>query len=239
MRVTVCETSDDSFWNDWQELIKKSGDIVLLPELPAYPWFARYPRFDKKIWSEALNAHDELITKLEEIDFAVISTRSIHIDERRLNQAFLWDGGYISLRSKYYMPNEEGFYERRWFDRGDKDPKIIKWNKIKLGVLICSEVFFQELAREYAKLGVHIIFIPRATQAIRRWLIALKMTAIVSGAFVVSSNRYGNSFSGRGWIISPEGEVLASTSQKRKFVTVDIDIEEAERAKRTYPRTLY
>jgi len=234
VKITVCETSDDNFWKDWLKISENSGDIVLLPELPAYPWFAKYSKFNKRIWNEALKAHDDLIAKLGEI--AVVSTRPTR---QRLNQAFLWNGEYVPIRSKYYMPNEEGFYERRWFDKGDREAKVVEWNGIRLGVLICSEVFFQELAREYAKLGVHVIFVPRATQAIKRWLIALKMTAIVSGAFVASSNRYDNGFSGRGWIISPEGDVLASTSQKKKFVTVDVDVDEAERAKRTYPRTLY
>jgi len=236
VKITVCKTSDDNFWKDWLKIAENSGDIVLLPELPAYPWFAKYSNFDERIWNEALKAHDELIAKLET---PVVSTRPMQIDGKRLNQAFLWNGEYVPIRSKYYMPNEEGFYERRWFDRGDSEAKVVEWNGIRLGVLICSEVFFQELAREYAKLGVHVIFVPRATQAIRRWLIALKMAAMVSGAFVASSNRYGNGFSGRGWVISPEGDVLASTSQKRKFVTVDINLEDAERAKKMYPRTLY
>ncbi len=64
-RITVCETSDDNFWNDWQGLIRKSGDIVLLPELPAYPWFAKYPMFNRRIWNDALRDHNKLITKLE------------------------------------------------------------------------------------------------------------------------------------------------------------------------------
>ena len=234
MEITVCETSDDNFWKDWPKIAENSGDIVLLPELPAYPWFPRYPKFDERIWNEALKAHDHLIAKLEEI--TVVSTRPI---EQRLNQAFLWNGEYVPIRSKYYMPNEEGFYERKWFKRGDREVKVVEWNGIRLGVLICSEVFFQELAREYAKLGVHLIFVPRATHSIRKWLIALKMTAIVSGAFVASSNRYGNGFSGRGWVISPEGEVIASTSRIRRFVTVNIDMDKAEIAKQKYPRTLW
>ncbi len=236
MEITVCETSDDDFWKDWSNIANTSG-IILLPELPAYSWFPRYPMFDERIWNEALKAHDRLIAEFK--DNVVVSTRPVEINGKRLNQAFLWSGEYVPIRSKCHMPNEEGFYERRWFERGDRNVKIVEWKGIRLGVLICSEVFFQELAREYAKLGVHVIFVPRATQAIRRWLVALKMTAIVSGAFVASSNRYGNGFSGRSWVISPEGEVIASTSQRRNFVTVDIDVNDAEIAKRTYPRTLW
>jgi|GEM_PF-5835319 len=87
---------------------------------------------------------------------------------------------------------------------------------------------FNEWARLYGKQGVHIIAVPRA----------LRMAAIVSGAFVLSSNRVGREFSGYGWIVSPEGEVISSTSRDEKFVTVSIDLREAELAKRSYPRNI-
>jgi N-carbamoylputrescine amidase len=68
------------------------------------------------------------------------------------------------------------------------------------------------------------------------------MAAIVSGSFVLSSNRMGRSqdvdFDGCGLIISPNGKVLASTSQNKPFATIDIDLNEAIRAKKTYPRTI-
>ena len=45
-------------------------------------------------------------------------------------------------------------------------------------------------------------------------------------------------FNGRAWLISPDGKVLASTYHSRPFVTVEIDIDEAEKAKQTYPRNI-
>jgi len=41
---------------------------------------------------------------------------------------------------------------------------------------------------------------------------------------------------GQGWIISPDGDVLAITSVDRPIVTLEIDLNEAEQAKKTYPR---
>ena len=45
-------------------------------------------------------------------------------------------------------------------------------------------------------------------------------------------------FAGRSWLVSPEGEILAETSADTPFLTVEIDLEEATRAKSTYPRNL-
>jgi N-carbamoylputrescine amidase len=66
------------------------------------------------------------------------------------------------------------------------------------------------------------------------------MAAIVSGSFVLSSNRRGGDvcFGGCGLVISPDGDVIARTSENEPFVTVEIDISESIKAKKTYPRYL-
>jgi N-carbamoylputrescine amidase len=60
--------------------------------------------------------------------------------------------------------------------------------------------------------------------------------------FLLSAN-FGHSsthnvqWGGTGWIIEPEeGNVLALTSPKQPFVTLEIDISASEQAKQTYPR---
>ncbi|AEA47024.1 carbon-nitrogen hydrolase family protein [Archaeoglobus veneficus] len=250
MRVTVCELPDSLVDETWENLVrhvrKEQSELVVLPEMPACPWFASMSRFDERVWQEALQAHDALMTRLDELTPAtVISTRPVQDGAYRLNQAFFWNEGYCAIRTKYYLPDEEGFYEASWFHRGEKDFTVFRTRGIAIGVLICSELMFNEWARLYGKQGAHIIAVPRATErkTLDRWLVALRMAAIVSGAFVLSSNRVGKSgdaggveFGGCGWIISPEGDVLASTSRSKPFITMDIDLNEAVCAKRTYPR---
>jgi N-carbamoylputrescine amidase len=44
------------------------------------------------------------------------------------------------------------------------------------------------------------------------------------------------SYGGAGWIIGPDGELLAKTSSELPFCTRDIDLDAAAAARRTYPR---
>jgi hypothetical protein len=60
--------------------------------------------------------------------------------------------------------------------------------------------------------------------------------AVISGAYSLSSNRCSSSFGGTGWIIDPDGKVLALTSSQHPFVTKEIDLELSKKAKLTYPR---
>lgn len=45
-------------------------------------------------------------------------------------------------------------------------------------------------------------------------------------------------FAGRSWLVSSEGEILSETSVDTPFLTVEVAIEDAVRAKATYPRSL-
>jgi N-carbamoylputrescine amidase len=84
---------------------------------------------------------------------------------------------------------------------------------------------------------------PRATSraTTTKWLAAGVVAAVRSGAFSVSSNRVDatGSCGGAGWIIDPDGELLAVTSTAEPFVTRDIDLTRAAKAKETYPRYVF
>jgi predicted amidohydrolase len=248
MRVTVCEMPDDrkDFETAWEELTayvrKQQSDLVLLPELPFYPWIATTPQFDAQVWQMAQKAHEVMMQRLRELSPSVVlGTHPLIEGAFRLNRGFYWTpaDGYQGVHDKYYLPNEEGFYERCWFDRGRRDFTLARVQDMAIGILICSEVMFNEWARYYGRQGANMIAVPRATGGHERWVVALRMVAIASGAFVISSNRAQDSvFGGRGLVVGPDGDVLASTSRQAPFATVAIDLAESTRAKKTYPRDL-
>lgn len=73
------------------------------------------------------------------------------------------------------------------------------------------------------------------------WLAGGRAVAVCSGAYCLSSNlsttpRVAPNCGGVGWIIDPDGEVLATTSEDDPFVTVEVDLEVSRRSKLTYPR---
>ena len=64
--------------------------------------------------------------------------------------------------------------------------------------------------------------------------------AIVSGCYVASSNRSGADesgleFAGKGWIIAPNGDVIAETSSEEPVVTAELDVSLVEKAQGEYP----
>ncbi|MCP4708361.1 MAG: carbon-nitrogen hydrolase family protein [Planctomycetes bacterium] len=253
MKVTVCELNDqpDQLEKEWVQLIdhlkSNQSELVLLPEIPFYPWLAYMDQPDQKFWQGAVAAHDQWLKKLPDLNTPIIlGTSAVIENNTNHNQGYLWtpEKGYQSVHNKYYLPNEKGFYEANWYRRGAKEFATAQSGPIKTVFLICTEIWFTEHARAYAKQGVNILAAPRATAmySVDKWIAGGRAAAVMSGAYCLSSNRggfdaRGTEWGSNGWIIEPEeGQVLGITSPDQPFLTLDIDLKIAEYTKNTYPR---
>ena len=251
-RVTVCELPHEpvALMRAWGALCehtaRHASALVLLPEFAmlAPVWLA--DRFDRATW-EAVEALSRLqLGRLAELGAEhVVGTRPVTIDGRRLNQGFIWSAaaGVVPLRSKFYLPSEAGGWEARWFDRGDAAFPVYRAGALSFGLNICTELWALETYGRYAAHGVQVVLSPRATAAATadKWLALGVVAAVRSGAYSVSSNRVDPSGAcgGGGWIISPEGEVLARTSGAAPFATVDVDLAAPAAVREGYPRYVF
>ncbi|MEX1249390.1 MAG: carbon-nitrogen hydrolase family protein [Acidimicrobiia bacterium] len=245
--MTVCQLPDvpEDFEVAWGNLCEASAesDVVVLPELPFHPWVAWTDRFDQGTWDEAVAAHEKWIGRLGELGASsVVGSAPTGHDVRR-NRAFTWADGRVEYgHEKYYLPDEPGFWEASWYRRGDGSFERSSVAGHSAGFLLCTELWFTDRAREYARQGIRMLLTPRVTelQTANRWIIGGQAAAIMSGAFSLSSNRSGSnngvSFGGKGWVIDPNGNVLAVTSDEAPVATLDIDLSKADAAKSTYPR---
>ena len=143
VKVTVCELNNEpeDFARDWKQLVDhveaSKSDLVLLPEKPFYSWFACTHRFDPAVWQAALVVHDNLDIRLRELAPAIVlGTRPVVVDSRRFNQGFVWESEsrYRAAHLKYYLPEEEGFWEASWYDRGDGDFRTIQSSRARIGL---------------------------------------------------------------------------------------------------------
>jgi N-carbamoylputrescine amidase len=175
----------------------------------------------------------------------VVGTRPASIDGRPFNQGYLWSagGGMTPLRRKFFLPDEPGTWEARWFDRGDPGFPAYRAGALTFGLNICTELWALETYGEYAARGLQAILSPRATAAATtaKWLSVGVVAAVRSGAFSLSSNRVDptGAGGGAGWIIGPDGQVLALTSPESPFATLDIDLAAAAAARDRYPRYVF
>ncbi|GBD32548.1 MAG: hypothetical protein KatS3mg081_2479 [Gemmatimonadales bacterium] len=252
LKLAVCQAPAEMHAGDrgWRKLVARvralRPDVLLLNEMPFGPWLASSPSCDLAALQQSHAFHREGVARLADFEVPVVlGSRATRENGRSVNQGFLWtpEQGVTALHTKQFFPDEPGYYEARWYERGETRFVVGEANGLRVGFLICTDVWFTEWARYYGRRGVHLIAVPRATPrpSLDRWKIGIAAAALVSGCYVASSNRAGRGssgqlFGGRGWIVDPSGRFLAETSSREPVAAAFIDLDLAEESKKEYPR---
>ncbi len=249
MRVGLIEAPDNLIAGsrEWDQLATSiraaAPDLLVTNEMPFGPWLAESDRFDEHAARQSVRLHEDGLAALRALDVpAVLSSRPVCVGNRLANEAFaVTDGIYHAAHHKHYFPAEGGFHETTWFARERPGFDVLTTSAVRVGFLLCTELFFNEWARHYRRAGAQIIAVPRASgEVMGQWHTAASMAAIVSGSYVVSSNRAGRTaggqiFGGQGFAFAPDGTLLTATSPDQPVATFELDVEWVRRRRTEYP----
>lgn len=90
--------------------------------------------------------HDTAIGRLGALGAgAVVASRpTVEPDGRRHDQAFVWtpQRGAARVREKRYLPDEPGYWEASWYDRGEPSHDTCQVLGATVGVLLCTDLWF-------------------------------------------------------------------------------------------------
>ena len=111
----------------------------------------------------------------------------------------------------------------------------------KLGIMICYDIRFPELARALVLLGAEIILVPAEFPYPRldHWKCLLQARAVENQCYVMAVNRVGTSgstrFFGNSSLYDPWGERIAESGDTEDVVSGDIDTAVIEEVRRRIP----
>jgi predicted amidohydrolase len=151
--------------------------------------------------------------------------------------------GRVAAYRKVYPANFGPFEEGLYFGRGS-ELTLVDTRLGKIGLLICYDAFFPELAKAYALKGAEILAIISASPATSKPFFdkILPARAIENGMYVLYANLVGTEitivFQGGTQAIGPRGEDLGRAKDfEEATVTVNIDSRDVKVA-RTFRPTL-
>ncbi len=132
--------------------------------------------------------------------------------------------------------------EREFMSAGKTDG-YFKINEFKIGVMICVDIMYPELARNLALRNVSIIFVPSniIKSRIDLWKSVSIARASENTVFVIFSNntktKYldGREVSGNSSVISPDGRILFSADEEENIYYFDIDLNEIANVRKRWP----
>lgn len=234
--------------SNWQKIKNKINEseieILILNEMPFGSWRPVTHDFNIEAAETWVDEHENCLNELKKLNVsAVVSSRPIMTDNKLINEAFsIENGEYKTLHHKHFFPSEEGWYEESWFRSKLNGFQVHSITGINIGILLCTELMYNEHARQYGRDNADLIAVPRASGLNKvNWNAACAMASVVSGAYVVSSNRVGSAnlttpnFGGGGLAYAPGGEKIGQTGIDCNLMTFELNPEISRKAKAEYP----
>ena len=122
------------------------------------------------------------------------------------------------------------------FEKGDAFP-VFDTAIGRIGIMICWDSMFPEVARMLALGGAELIIVPEAVETgiEREWGLALAARALDNVAYVISCNHAGTdralSYFGRSAVYGPLGELLALAGEEDETLTATIDYQRVAKSR--------
>jgi NAD+ synthase len=144
----------------WREA---ESDLVVFPELV----LSGYPPEDLVINPNFINLVEDKVKALLEAsrDFyaGALVTAPWRIDDAVCNCAqLIYRGEIVAVQAKYHLPNYGVFDEKRVFTAGAL-PSPITFKGHALGILICEDMWFPDVAAHLKEQGAEILIVPNGS----------------------------------------------------------------------------
>jgi predicted amidohydrolase len=107
-----------------------------------------------------------------------------------------------------------------------KEPGLVQTDLMNIGLLICWEAWFPELARTLAMRGAQIVFFPTGGLIYELhdvWRAILQARAAENTIYTASCVNIWGVEAGMGYVFSPEGEVAGLTTEGINYAELDLD----------------
>ncbi|TWT47401.1 N-carbamoyl-D-amino acid hydrolase [Botrimarina hoheduenensis] len=154
------------------------------------------------------------------------------------------DGSLVGKYRKTHIPDGPQYLEKYYFTPGDLGYKVFPTRFGVLGVAICWDEWYPEVARIMALMGAEILFYPSAigsepdepelsTQ--EAWKTVIRAHGVANNVFVAAVNRVGvedqMTFYGGSFLSGPLGEVLCEGRDREEVLIASADLAQIRKAR--------
>lgn len=212
------------------DAVAAKADILMLSELFLTGYFPDDLLFKRQFVADAMAAAQDLVAQTAGTD-VVLVLPTIWSDQAGLHNAVLVaeKGKIFALRYKRELPNNDVFYEKRYFNPGPL-PLPVTIKGVSIGIPICEDIWHPWVCEHLVREGAEILLCPNGSpywtnkQHIRKELV--RKHAIDHGVPLIYLNQVGGQdelvFDGASFAIAPGDKlVLQGKSFETDFLVSD------------------
>ncbi|HEV8648383.1 MAG TPA: nitrilase-related carbon-nitrogen hydrolase [Actinomycetes bacterium] len=156
------------------------------------------------------------------------------------------DGTLLGKYRKTHIPQVGPcFFEKYYFKPGNLGYPVFDTSVGRVGLIICYDRHFPEVARQVGLKGAELVFNPSATvESLSKYLWELEQPAhaVANGYWIAAINRVGveapvnpNKFYGSSYFCDPRGQIVAKASDSEDEVLVaDLDLDKIREVRNTW-----
>ena len=225
------ETKEKSLENieNYARLASKNhADLVVFPE-----YYMCYYKGIKPA-DEAENIHGGYVQTLEKISqkYKIDIITGIHEKyENRIYDTAVYINKYSGISSYYrktHLYDAFGFKESDLYSHGNGPFDIFKINDFKIGMVICYDIRFPEIFRNYSLNSADLIVIISGWFSgpvkEEQWLNLVSVRALENTFYVASSNLVGGDFTGISTVADPIGVIINRCAEAPGIIYSDLDL---------------
>ena len=207
------------------------ADLIVLPEL-AFPGYYFQDRSELVSLSEDpenSSTVDSLTHLCRERNFFLITGFAEKCADKIFNSALLiGPGGILHTYRKLHLFNTE----KKHFDPGDTPLETVKVRDAKVGMMVCFDWAFPEVARTLALQGADVLCHP-SNLVLPLCQQAMLTRCLENSVYAVTANRIGADirpqgeirFTGQSQVAAPRGEIVyRATPNQEELYIVEIDL---------------
>lgn len=226
-----------------KQAAKKGAKIICLPELFLSKYFCQGR--DKKYFASAEPIPGKTTAILSKVAQETGASIIVSLFEKTPKGKFYnstvlvgSNGKIVGKYRKIHIPSlPPGLYDEDfYFDKGDLGLPVFETQGIKIGIPICYDQWFPEVARALVVAGAQIIFYPTAIgwpsadsreknlAEYQAWQTIQRSHSIANNVFVAATNRVGREknlkFWGTSFVSDPYGRVLKQASTNKEEILI-------------------
>lgn len=212
-------------------LLNVNADIIVLPEL-AFTGYYFEDRSELNKYAEIIddsNIIKSLIRLCIRNDFYLVAGFAEKEHDKIYNSAItIGPKGLVNTYRKLHLFNTE----KEYFDPGNLSIETVTIRGAKIGLMICFDWIFPEVARCLTVQGADLICHP-SNLVLDYCQNAMITRSLENSIYSITANRIGSdkrpmgnvAFTGQSQIVDPQGKVLVSSNNSdEELVIVDVDI---------------
>ncbi len=148
-------------------------------------------------------------------------------------------GQIVASYRKTHLYDAFGTRESDQFLIGDSLFQPLSTPFGRLGLFVCYELRFPEIARHQAGLGAEVLIVPaawvRGPRKEHHWETLVTARALENTVFVAACNQAGHIYTGASLVVDPMGIPLVSGPETEALIPCEIDLERIESVRAKLP----